>query len=100
MRFSSLVRGVSVARRRQRNAGRTLRACTLAALAASVACRDVGSLTQANPGALSANGIFVPSNAQLIVNSSQGDFECAYNSYIGVTGLFVDELAAAINFGE
>ena len=60
-------------------------------------CRDITSLQQSNPGQLSSSTVFTPANAALIVNSSQGDFECAYNEYVVGTGLFVDELADAIS---
>src|SRR5258708_17675183 len=69
---------------------------TLATLLA-VGCRDITSLQQLNPGQLSSTTVFTPANAQLIVNSSQGDFECAYNEYIVASGLFMDELANAIS---
>ena len=70
------------------------------AIAAAVlfaACTDVTSLQQSNPSQLSTATVFTPENAQLIVNSSQGDFECAYNEYIVGSGLFSDELANAIS---
>ncbi|MGI8404005.1 MAG: RagB/SusD family nutrient uptake outer membrane protein [Thermomicrobiales bacterium] len=67
----------------------------LAALVA-VACRDITSLQQSNPGQLGAS-VFSPANAQLIVNGSQGDFECAYNQYVVANGIFTDELANAIS---
>ncbi len=75
--------------------------CAALSVAATVlgtaACRDITSLQQLNPGSLGAASVFVPANAQLIVNSSQGDFECAYNEYIVASGLFMDELANAIS---
>jgi hypothetical protein len=40
--------------------------------------------------------VFVPANAQLIVNGVVADFECAYTRYVVGTGLFTDELANAI----
>ena len=79
---------------------RLLIACTgLSAFAAllAIACRDITSLQQLNPSQLSSTTVFIPGNAQLIVNSSQGDFECAYNEYIVASGLFMDELANAIS---
>ncbi|HVS60839.1 MAG TPA: RagB/SusD family nutrient uptake outer membrane protein [Gemmatimonadaceae bacterium] len=69
----------------------------LATVLATAACRDITSLQQSNPGQLGSATLFVPANAQLIVNSSQGDFECAYNEYIVGSGLFMDELANAIS---
>lgn len=89
----------------QRNASRRSRcavvtAATLTAVMATlvvVGCRDITSLQQSNPGQLSSSTVFTPANAALIVNSSQGDFECAYNEYVAGTALFVDELADAIS---
>ena len=69
----------------------------LAALLATAACTDITSLQQSNPGQLSSGTVFIPANAQLIVNSAQGDFECAFNSYVVGSGLFTDELANAIS---
>ena len=70
---------------------------TLALLLVAAACRDITSLQQSNPGTLSTGTVFVPANAQLIVNSAQGDFECAYNDYVVGSALFIDELANAIS---
>jgi starch-binding outer membrane protein, SusD/RagB family len=79
---------------------RLLSACVMviASLSAvlTVACSDITHLEQSNPGQLGP-GVFSPENADLIVNSSRGDFECAYNQYIVTSGLFVDELANAIS---
>lgn len=72
-------------------------ASVLLAVLVTAACRDITSLQQSNPGQLSSSTVFVPGNAQLIVNSSQGDFECAYNQYIVGSGIFMDELANAIS---
>lgn len=69
-------------------------ALTLALVA--TACRDVTRLEQTNPGQLGPD-VFSPVNADLIVNSSRADFECAYNEYIVASGTFVDELANAIS---
>ena len=86
-----------------RRARRTLIASATVAILgialAGAACRDITSLQQSNPGQLSTGTVFVPANAQLIVNSAQGDFECAYNQYIVASGLFMDELANAISNG-
>ena len=70
---------------------------SLVATLFGVACTEITSLQQSNPGQLSSGTVFTPANAQLIVNSSQADFECAYNQYIVASGLFVDELATAIS---
>lgn len=69
----------------------------MATLVGTVACTEITSLQESNPGQLSSGIVFTPANAQLIVNSSQGDFECAYNQYIVASGLFMDELANAIS---
>jgi hypothetical protein len=60
------------------------------------ACRDITRLQQSNPGQLGPE-VFSPENADLIVNSSRGDFECAFNDYIVASGTFMDELANAIS---
>jgi hypothetical protein len=69
----------------------------IATLFGTVACTEITSLQQSNPGQLSSGVVFTPENALLIVNSSQGDFECAYNQYVAASGLFTDELANAIS---
>ena len=63
---------------------------------AGIACRDLTSLQQSNPGSLSAASTYVPANAQLLVNGAIGDFECAFSRYVVGSGLFTDELADAI----
>ena len=80
---------------------RTRRPATFAAalflpLIVGVACRDLTSLQQSNPGSLSAASTYVPANAQLLVNGSIGDFECAFSRYVVGVGLFTDELSDAI----
>jgi hypothetical protein len=62
----------------------------------AAACHDITTLEQSNPGQLGP-GVFAPENADLIVNSSKGDFQCAFNDYITASGLFVDELRNAIS---
>jgi len=61
------------------------------------ACTDITSLQQENPGALSVESLYVPANAQLLVNGAIGDFECAYGRYVVGSGLFTDELTVAIS---
>ena len=65
-------------------------------MTATVSCTDITSLEQRNPGALSGATLYVPANAQLIVNGAIADFECAYARYVVGSGLFTDELSAAI----
>ena len=63
----------------------------------SVACQDLTTLTQSNPGQLSAATAYVPANAQLLVNGAAEDFFCAYARYVVGSGLFTDELSVAIS---
>jgi hypothetical protein len=70
---------------------------SLMATASIIACKDITSLAQENPGALSGTTLFVPGNAQLIVNGAIADFECAYARYVVGSGLFADELSVAIS---
>lgn len=72
--------------------------CVAAAtlLLATTACTEVTALKQDNPGQLSAATIYVPSNAQLLVNGAIADFECAFSRYVVGSGLFSDELSNAI----
>jgi hypothetical protein len=66
-------------------------------LLAAVACNDLTSLQQSNPGSLSAANAYTPANAQLLVNGAISDFECAFSRYVVGTGIFTDELGAAIS---
>jgi hypothetical protein len=61
------------------------------------ACSELSTLEQANPGQLQASTLYVPSNAQLLVNGAIGDFECAFSRYAVGSGLLMDELANAIS---
>src|SRR3954469_16765197 len=70
---------------------------SLMAAASIMACKDITSLAQENPGSLSGSTLYVPGNAQLIVNGAISDFECAYARYVVGSGLFADELSAAIS---
>jgi len=70
---------------------------TLVVVIAAPACNDLTNLEQSNPGQLGPD-VFAPQNADLIVNSSRGDFECAFNEYIVGSGIFMDEMANAISF--
>jgi hypothetical protein len=63
---------------------------------AVVGCKDLTSLKQQDPGQLFGEKVFVPANAQLIVNGVVADFECAYTRYALGSGIFTDELANAI----
>ncbi|AHG93619.1 RagB/SusD domain-containing protein (plasmid) [Gemmatirosa kalamazoonensis] len=72
------------------------RALALLATLGVVACKDVTALKQTNPGQVSAATLYVPQNAQLLVNGAIADFECAYTRYVVGSGLLVDELSNAI----
>lgn len=61
-----------------------------------VACSDLTNLKQSNPGQLSTGTLYVPANAQLLVNGAISDFECAYSRYVVGTGVLGDELVNAI----
>jgi hypothetical protein len=67
--------------------------CTALAVAG---CSDITTLKQQNPSQLSGKTVFVPENAQLIVNGAIADFQCAYSRYTLASALFTDELTAAI----
>ena len=69
---------------------------SLIVIASVIACRDITSLAQENPGSLSGSTLYVAANAQLIVNGAISDFECAYARYVVGSGLFADELSVAI----
>lgn len=68
----------------------------VAGVAGVAACTDITTLEQSNPGTLEAAKLYVPSNAQLLVNGAIADFECAYSRYVVGSGLLGDELANAI----
>src|SRR5688572_9337569 len=55
-------------------------------------CGDVFSLKQSNPGSLTADAVYQPANAQLLVNGAIADFECSFARYVVNSGLFMDEL--------
>ena len=80
-----------------RSLSRRLTPLSILALLAGVACREVTTLEQSNPGSLSASSVYTPVNAQLLVNGAIGDFECAFSRYVTGSGLFIDELSDAIS---
>jgi starch-binding outer membrane protein, SusD/RagB family len=61
------------------------------------ACTELTTLKQENPGQLDASGLYVPSNAQLLVNGVIADFECAYQRYVVGSAIFTDELTNAMS---
>ncbi|HTL95788.1 MAG TPA: RagB/SusD family nutrient uptake outer membrane protein [Gemmatimonadaceae bacterium] len=100
MHTSHIMSDASVRRALRRGQRGMRSACTvitaLAVLVAAPACKDITTLEQSNPGQLGPD-VFAPQNADLIVNSSRGDLECAFNEYIAASGTFMDELADAIS---
>lgn len=82
----------------QRRPVRVLVAVLLLPLISAVACRDITTLQQKDPSQLDAGSLFVPANAQLLVNGAISDFECAYVRYVVGSGILGDELVDAISF--
>lgn len=78
-----------------KNSGARL-ASVLAVLTLAPACSDITALRQSNPGQLSAGTIYVPANAQLLVNGAIADFDCAFARFVVGTGVLGDELITAI----
>ena len=93
-REASVARGIPRGRRGMLATSATIVALSIAM--ATTACNDLTHLDQSNPGQLGPT-VFAPENADLIVNSSKGDFQCAFNQYIVASGTFMDELANAIS---
>ncbi len=62
------------------------------AVTALGACRDLTSLDQTAPSRIVDDQLFIPANAQLLLNSATGDYECALANYVVATGLVGDEL--------
>ena len=62
----------------------------------TTACTDLTALEQVNPGQVSAATLYVPANAQLLVNGAISDSECASTRYVAGSGLLSDELSNAI----
>ena len=76
---------------------RTLALLVGLGLLGSAACTEITSLKQENPGQLSGSTLYVPTNAQLLVNGAIGDFHCALTRYAVGSGALMDELANAIS---
>lgn len=71
-------------------------ACLALAALTGLACRDLTSLQQSNPGALDASTVFIPANATLLTNGVIADFECAFSRYVVGSALLGDELSNAV----
>jgi starch-binding outer membrane protein, SusD/RagB family len=59
---------------------------------ALAACDDITSLDQDAPSRIPADSLERPENAELLVQSAIGDFECALANYVVASGLVGDEL--------
>jgi hypothetical protein len=84
---------------RRRVSGSTMAQLAIAVICTTLAvvgCKDITNLKQQDPSQLSGGTVFVPANAQLIVNGVVADFECAYTRYALGSAIFTDELANAI----
>jgi len=64
-------------------------------LAMTIACNEITSLDQSNPGSINARDIYQPANAQLLVTGAIGDFECAFHRYVVGQAILGDELVNA-----
>ncbi|HEU5219077.1 MAG TPA: RagB/SusD family nutrient uptake outer membrane protein [Gemmatimonadales bacterium] len=60
-----------------------------------VACSEITSLEQSNPGSILARDVYTPTNAKLLVSGAIGDFECALHRYVVAEALLGDELVNA-----
>src|SRR5688500_10154976 len=74
---------------------RLLATITLAASTITTGCGDIFSLKQENPSQLTADAVYTPANAQLLVNGAIADFECAFYRYVVGSALLGDELQNA-----
>src|SRR5688500_10766408 len=69
------------------------------ALAVSVlvgaGCGDILSLKQSSTDQIAAAGLYIPENAQLLVNGVIADFECSYTRVVTGMGILGDEIQNA-----
>ena len=63
---------------------------SIATLCTALACSNL--LDVKAPDKINTSSLEVPADAQLLVFSSIGDFDCAYTSYVVASGLMSDEL--------
>ena len=73
---------------------------TLALALLGGGCGDILSLKQENPGQLTADAVYTPSNAQLMVNGAIADFECSFIRYVLGGAIMGDELGDALQNTE
>jgi hypothetical protein len=76
---------------------RTLALLVGCSVLGAAACSELSTLEQANPGQLQTSSLYVPTNAQLLVNGAIGDFQCAFLRYAVGSGVLMDELSNAIS---
>jgi len=72
----------------------------VAAVLVATACRDLTTLEQLNPAALSSATVYTPTNAQLFTNGAIADFECAFSRYVVGSGTLIDELSNSFASGS
>src|SRR5450432_3145811 len=97
MRTFSEARTLGASVRSSRARGAILSIADATATITGLACTDLTSLQQSNPGSLTAASTYVPANALLLVNGAIGDFECAFSRYVVGSVLLTDELSDAIS---
>ena len=81
--------------RRGRKPESLVAACTLAAILSSTGCGDIFDLKQSSNAQIDASTLFIPKNAQLLVNGVIADFECAYTRVVTGMGVLGDEIQNA-----
>ena len=69
---------------------RTLALLAGCSIFGAAACSELSTLEQANPGQLQTATLYVPANAQLLVNGAIGDFQCAFLRYSVGSGVLMD----------
>lgn len=73
-----------------------LAACAALAMASiTTGCGDILSLEQSSSNQIDARGLYIPANAQLLVNGVIADFECAYTRVVAGMAILGDEIINA-----
>jgi starch-binding outer membrane protein, SusD/RagB family len=80
----------------RRKQGRWGTGITVALLVGLAGCSDI--LDVDLPGQVPADALDDPALAQVLVNSTIADFECAYSNYVTATGLLTDEFIISTEF--
>jgi starch-binding outer membrane protein, SusD/RagB family len=78
-----------------RSTRRALCAVALLGILSSTGCGDIFDLKQSSSSQIDASTLFVPKNAQLLVNGVIADFECAYIRVVAGEGILGDEIMNA-----